>query len=55
MNNISVDSPNSISGNTKNYDTSGLQPRHENSGSSENDLMSDKMKETVIYIIIIHS
>ena len=53
MNNKSDGSPNSIPGNTKNYDILGLQPGHANPGSSESDLVSGKMKEAVIYIIIV--
>jgi len=37
------------------YDISDLQPEHANPGSSENDLVSDKMKEAVIYTIIAQS
>ena len=55
MNNKSGGYPDSIPGNTKNYITSGLQPGHANPnpGSSESDLVSNKMKEVVIYNIIV--
>jgi len=53
MNNKDDGSPNNISENIKYHDTSDLQPRHANSGSSESDLVSDKIKEGVIYIIIV--
>jgi len=36
-------------------DISDLQPGHANSGSSESDLVSGKMKETIIYTIVIHA
>ena len=48
MNKKSDWSSNNILGNTKCYNTSDLQPRHANSGSSESDLVSDKIKEAVI-------
>ena len=48
MNNKGDGSPNNISGNIKYHDTSDLQLRHTNMGSSESDLVSDKMKEAVI-------
>ena len=53
MNNKDDESPNNISKNIKYHDTSNLQPRHAKSGSSENDLVSDKMKKEVIYTIIV--
>jgi len=42
-----------VSGNIRCYEISELQPGHANPGSSESDLMSDKMKETAIYTIIV--
>jgi len=36
-------------------DISDLQPGHANSGSSESDLVSGKMKEVIIYTIVIHA
>ena len=37
------------------YDISNLQPGHANPGSSESDLVSGKMKEAVIYTIVIQA
>ena len=37
------------------YDNSDLQPGHANPGSSESDLVSGKMKETVICTIVIQA
>ena len=34
---------------------SDLQPEHANPGSSESDLVSGKMKETVIYTIVLQA
>ena len=36
-------------------DNSDLQPGHANSGSSESDLVSSKMKEAVIYTTVVQS
>jgi len=55
MNSIGNESPMSILWNIWYYDISYLQPKHANPGSSESDLMSDKMKEALIYTIIIQS
>ena len=53
MNNKDSGPPTNIPRNTKNYDTSDFQSGHANSGSSESDLVSGKMKEAVIYTIVI--
>ena len=42
-----------ISGNIWNSDISDLQPGHANPGSLESDLVSDKMKEAVIYATVV--
>ena len=55
MKGIGDESPKCIPGTIWYYDVSDLQPEHTNSGSSENDLVSDKMKEAVIYNIIVQS
>jgi len=44
-----------ITGNLRCYEISGLQPGHANSGSSESDLVSGKMKEVVISTIVVQS
>ena len=53
MNNKDVESPTKIPWNIRSYDISDLQPEHANSGWSESDLVSDKMKETILYTIIV--
>ena len=53
MNNKGDRSPNNVLKNIKFHDTSDLQPGHTNSGSSESDPVSYKMKEIIIYTIIV--
>ena len=53
MNNKGDRSPNNIPGNIKYHDVSDLQLRHANPTSSESDLVSDKIKKTVTYTIIV--
>ena len=44
-----------VLGNTKKYNISDLQPGYPNSGSSKIDLVSGKMKKTILYTIIVQS
>ena len=53
MRGIDDDSSKCISRNIWYYDFSDLQPGHANLGSLESDLVSGKMKEAVIYTIIV--
>jgi len=53
MNNIGDESTRCIQWNIWYYDISDLQHGHANLGSSESDLVSDKMKKAVIYTIIV--
>ena len=55
MKGIGDESPKYIPRNIRYYDVSDLQHGHANSGSSESDLMSGKIKEAVIYTIIAQS
>jgi len=55
MNNKGDGSPNNIPENIKYHDTSLLQPEHANLWSSEIDLVSGKMREVVIYTIVVQS
>ena len=49
MNNKDSGTPNNIPCSVRYYDDSNLQPEYANLGSSESDLVSDKMKEAVVY------
>ena len=48
-------SQNNVSKNIRCYEISELRPGHANLGSSESDLVSDKMKEAVIYTTVAQS
>ena len=49
-NNKGGGSPNSVPGNSKNYDITDLSSGHANLRSSESDLLSGIMKGVIIYI-----
>ena len=53
MNGLDDESPMRIQYNICHYDIWDLQPGHANSGSSESDLVSGKIKEAIIYTIVI--
>jgi len=53
MNNKGDESPNNIPENIKYSDISDLQLEHVNAKSSESDLVGDKIKEAVIYTILV--
>ena len=53
MNSLGDESPMCTPWNIWYYDILNLQPGHANSGSSESDLVSDKMKEGVVCTIIV--
>ena len=55
MNGIDDESPMWIQWNICQYDISDHQPGHANPGSSESDLASGKMKETVIDTTVVQS
>ena len=55
MNRKESQSRDHISGNLRCYEIPDLQPGHANPGSSESDLVSDKMKEAVIYTIVLQA
>ena len=55
MNELDDESPMGTQWTICRYANSDLQPGHANPGSSESDLVSGKMKEAVIYTIVIQA